>query len=332
MSPSLINNSSRYLFVYRPTGFPDKGGIYRLASDIYNRLASHERLTLVCADVGLSLGGGPICTQPAQGDVLLIFGCASPWAYITILRARLAINRLPVIWLPSFHDPLCVRHRTRALIAGLVIRAFQHLGVRVFVQTRREQSLLQGPQCFLSSHGFHQELRTSLLTSTRQVKRDIDLIFLGRPTVQKGWDRFLQLVNQSHLHCAAIVPDDPVHFTPYLTVPDSLQVVVAPSDASVRSFLQRSKLAIIPSDYESLGIAQLEAVAAGCVVPILGDWPFWEDYIHLHFQSLPTSTLAYYCHRICSDPNERFALARSQRHYVLTHPAMAYPWLPGVIA
>jgi len=58
-------------------------------------------------------------------------------------------------------------------------------------------------------------------------------------------------------------------------LPVNLELMVAASDAAVIRGLKGSKLLLLPADYESFGFAQAEALACGCCVPVLGDWPLW---------------------------------------------------------
>ncbi|MCP9799195.1 hypothetical protein [Synechococcus sp. RedBA-s] len=231
-----------------------------------------------------------------------------------------------VSWLPSFHDPAHVRHRWRAWLAQRMLQAVQWLGIVIYVQTDHEQRLLAGPRCRLSSHALGPQIRTQLGRLPPASSRRIDLLFLGRPTVQKGWPRFLELVRATGLGAMAIVPVIP---STEPAIPE-LQLEVAPSDTEISRLLEEAKLMVIPADYESFGLAQLEAVAHGCIVPILGCWPLWDSFRSLHWQSCSISQLSNYCRRLCSSEPLRRRLAHRQRHYLLCHPLMKTAWLPDL--
>jgi hypothetical protein len=89
-------------------------------------------------------------------------------------------------------------------------------------------------------------------------------------------------------------------------------------------------MVIIPANYESFGIAQLEALMAGCVVPILGHWPLWEDCAELQWQQLDPARLAQRCSLLCCDPLRRNRLLKLQLDYLRGHPVLATPILPGL--
>lgn len=329
---------------YRPEGFRQIGGIRRLALEVVGVLKSRTEaggqarlatLVVVAAhgdgySHGSLQGGvlpGTVSIQKIQPrDHLLIFGCDSVWAYLLVLWLRLARRSISVWWLPSFHDPAHARHRWRALLAQRMLQVVQWLGVVVYVQTSHEQRLLAGPRCRLSSHALAPQIRTRLQLQLPTSPRSIDLLFLGRPTDQKGWSRFLELVKATGLCAVAIVPVRPC---PEPSIP-GLRLEVAPSDAEISRLLEDAKLVTIPADYESFGLAQLEAVASGCVVPILGCWPLWEGFPWLNWQRCSVTQLKRHCYRLSSSESLRRRLAQRQRHYLQGHSLMQTPWLPGL--
>jgi glycosyltransferase involved in cell wall biosynthesis len=325
----------RLVFAYQPRGFTQTGGLRRIASTVAaHQSASQPQLALatLCHPAAGALPHTSACRRLRPGDQLLIVGCNSPWAYGMALWARL--RRRPVSWMPSFHDPRSALHRRRARLAQLVLKAAQRLGVVVYVQTPHEATLLEaGPShpCRLSGHGLPPSLRQRLLQpqsqwqcqSQTQTHRPIDLLFLGRPTAQKGWPLFLALAEASALRCEAIVPFPP-------PAAGAVTLHHLPSDATVAALLAQAKLVVIPANYESFGIAQLEALVAGCVVPILGHWPLWDGYPELHWQQLRADALAQRCQQLCRDPGQRQRLLESQLAYLRQHPVLDVPILPGL--
>jgi glycosyltransferase involved in cell wall biosynthesis len=120
------------------------------------------------------------------------------------------------------------------------------------------------------SLGFSRSLASP--TTAASEARAVDLVFLGRPTAQKGWPLFLEVARRTQLSSLAFVA-----YAPEPPPPSSLQLVVGASDVEVQRGLERSKLLLLPADYESFGFAQAEALALGCAVPVLGEWPLWLD-------------------------------------------------------
>jgi glycosyltransferase involved in cell wall biosynthesis len=261
----------------------------------------------------------------------LIVGCDIPWAYGLALRARL--HGQPVSWLPSFHDPASAIHQRKARMAQLALKALQSLGVVVYVQTSHERRLLQvrrHDRCRLSGHGLPAAIRQELNGRPKTnaswdhgKDRPIDLLFLGRPTAQKGWPRFLAVAQATALRCEAIVPIPPKGDAP-------VALHHRPCDAQVKALLCQAKVVLIPANYESFGIAQLEALMAGCVVPILGHWPLWDGCEALQWQQLDPAQLAHRCELLCGDPHRRRRLLYRQLQYLQQHPILTTPVVPGL--
>ncbi|QEY32347.1 glycosyltransferase family 1 protein [Synechococcus sp. RSCCF101] len=336
-SPAEPASGARLVLAYRPSGFPELGGLHRLGCEIVQRAGPDGSATLIArGQSGAPLPGSRPTHRLRQGDRLVVIGCNVAWAYRLVLSQRLRHPRRPVAWLPSFHDPATVRHSRRARLAQLALKVLQRLGVTVHVQTPHEQQLLQagrGAHCRLSSHGLPADVRRGLEqclqpAGTASGERSIDLLFVGRPTLQKGWGRFIALAQRSRLRCGAILPSRPVG---PLAPPAGMAVLLAPERSRISQELGRSRLVLIPSDYESFGIAQLEAIAAGCVVPILGHWPLWEGFEALQWQQLDDAALLAACERLAADEPRRRALALAQARHVLDQPSARAPWLPGLL-
>lgn len=322
------------LLAYRPEGFPALGGIRSLALRIATRLREDSRFagwrfaTWQCRldSAGLGLLPGTIGLRgPGRHDVVLVFGCDRPWAYRQVLALRLLRPGVRVLWLPSFHDPSYVRHPLRARGASWLLRQLQRLGTLVLVQTEHERHLLDVGRCALSNHAMPKEITAGGEGLLDCPRRAIDLMFLGRPTAQKGWPRFLELVQRTGLSAAAIVPT-----APDLPAPSSVALELAPDASRIREVLADAKLVLIPSDYESFGLAQVEAVACGCLVPVLGRWPLWDGFPVLHWQHRSSAELAQCCLRLCANEPLRQRLAARQGRFLREHPVLSAPFLPGL--
>ncbi len=322
--------------VYRPGGFRSIGGIRRLAMEVIRQ----NDLSPCCVVVARSsladsfdgcFPGIPVVHRLHGVDRMLIFGCDSPWAYGLAVRTRLLHPSIKIGWLPSFHDPSWVRHPWRARLAQLVLKAAQSCGITVYAQTSHERKLLDWGLCQLSSHGLPADVKEHLAGQLDLGRfsaispRPVDLLFVGRPTRQKGWIRFLALARLTQLRCMAIVPFEPA--TDIL--PENVQLVLNPSDDAIQACLLRSRVVIIPADYESFGIAQLEAVAAGCAVPLLGRWPLWDRFHHLQWQECSDDVLAVRLRRLCCSPRLLQRIAHRQAQYIFRHPITSTAFLPG---
>ena len=328
----MASSGGRLVLAYRPEGFRRIGGLQRIAQEAVEHLRALDPLqplaTLAKGKAG-TLPHTSHCTHLDRDDHLVIVGCDSPWAYGLALRTRL--RGQPVSMLPSFHDPASAIHRRRARLAQRALRTLQHLGVVVHVQTAHERKLLaSGPglHCRLSGHGMPATIRHRLLlpepsAELQREYRPIDLLYLGRPTAQKGWPCFVELSRTLDLRCEAIMPTAPAR-------PPGFTVHLHPSDAAVRALLDQAKLVVIPARYESFGIAQLEALMAGCVVPILGHWPLWEGCPVLQWQGFSPIELAQGCRQLCSDDDLRHRLRQAQLRHLREHPIVRTPVLPGL--
>jgi len=153
--------------------------------------------------------------------------------------------------------------------------------VHVYVFSRHEFSLLSGPNISFSRLLHRYYLSGNLLPHSSSLdSRPYEFLYLGRPTGQKGWDKYLEFVfshQDQEYSFAAILPFQPP-LSPGELIPDSIDVFILPDDDTKVSILSRSKCLFLPSNYESFGIAQIEAASMYVLVPILGYWPLWIGY------------------------------------------------------
>ena len=250
---------------------------------------------------------------------------------------------MPVAWLPCFHDPKYARHPLKARVAQAALRTMQSVGVAIYALTMHEARLLRGwiskKNCRLSGHGLPQSLRKKLTSTDSDENllalslptkinkaRSIDLLFLGRPTLQKGWPVFKQLAEYSDLKCEAIVP-----FIPEDVNPRTIKLHIHPNDEEVTMLLQKSKIVAIPANYESFGIAQVEAILSGCVVPILGHWPLWDDFKELKFANRYSENIIEFCKDICQNDELRLNTNQRQLNFLRSHPIVNTSFLPEFI-
>ena len=334
----MAGQPARIALAYQPTGFQPRGGLQRLALNLVEHLQESGAVVEVLMARGLRHGlegqwpDLRACRQLNDVDVLVIVGCDQPWAYGLALGQRLRRPGLAVHWLPSFHDPGAVAHPRRARLAGAALKLMQGLGVNIHAQTEYERALLDAGACHLSSHALGDQLRQRLMDATApdpQEDRPLDLLFLGRPTEQKGWQRYLRLAAGSGLRCAAVVPS--LRQEQWQAAEAAgVTIVLNPDDSTVLATLRQARLVTIPADYESFGLAQLEALSQGCLVPVLGHWPLWQGLVELGWQDWSEERVASACHALCRNHKERRRLVALQLAHLLEHPIMTTPFLPGV--
>ena len=245
---------------------------------------------------------------PALTPQLVVLGCSSPWAYGQLLRHRLTYPKSPPRWVPCFHPPEHVRHPRKARLARFALRWAQRLGIRVLVLSQQELQQLDTGRCRIISLGFG---RTQPGPSgANAAERPIDLVFLGRPTAQKGWPLFVGVVKRTGRPARAYVPFQPADTA---CLPVNLELMVAASDAAVIRGLKGSKLLLLPADYESFGFAQAEALACGCCVPVLGDWPLWLGIPELDWRGLDGPDITYQVMTLLASDQTWMLLQRRQQ-------------------
>ncbi|NDC36380.1 MAG: glycosyltransferase family 1 protein [Synechococcaceae bacterium WB9_2_112] len=216
---------------------------------------------------------------------MVMLGCGSPWAYLQVLRQRLLRPTAVILWVPCFHPPDHVRHTVKAHLARWALRLAQRANIEVRVLSAQEHARLDAGRCQGISLGF--ERRFTLSEPQPDQARPFDLVFLGRPTAQKGWPLFEHLAQRTGLPSLALLAHPPEQ-----PPAAEITVITAGSDAAVQSGLARSKLLLLPADYESFGFAQAEALAMGCCVPVLGEWPLWLDVPELDWRGLDAAAIA----------------------------------------
>ena len=334
----MAGQPARIALAYQTTGFQPRGGLQRLALNLVEHLQDSGAVVEVLLASGRRHGleghwpDLPACRHLSNVDVLVIMGCDQPWAYGLALVQRLRRPELEVHWLPSFHDPCAVTHPRRARLAAGALKLMQRLGVRIHAQTEHERALLDAGACHLSSHALGKRLRQRLLDATApdpQEDRPLDLLFLGRPTAQNGWPRYLRLAAGSGLRCAAVVPS--LRQEQWQAAEAAgVTVVCDPDDSTLLAMLRQARLVTIPADYESFGLAQLEALSQGCLVPVLGHWPLWQGFAELEWKEWSEERIASACQALCRNHQERQHLVAMQLAHLQAHPIMATPFLPGV--
>jgi len=280
-------------------GFSQTGGIQTLAQLLSQRLRREGFTYRILTQAQNSTDG---CSG------LVVVGCSSPWAYGMVLKALLGRPLLPIHWIPCYHPPCFVTHRRRAHLAGWALRRLQRFGVRLHAMTQDEYVCLNRGRCSLSSLPFDCESsiqKRSGNAVTTQSTRPYALVFLGRPVDQKGWPAFLEIVDQLGWPCLGLIP-----YQPSERIPANLTLLVGGQDGDVAAGLRESKILILPSDYESFGFAQAEAMLSGCCVPVFGEWPLWLNVPELDWRGLSIPETARRLRELLAEP-ERLSQLRS---------------------
>lgn len=319
---------SNNIFVYERNGFSKKGGIYQLAIQFCAYLHRHDSVSFLCTlspSSDFILPGTSAVQSISLKDTVYVFGCDVIWSYLCILYWR--FSHYSVYWIPCFHDPSFVTHSFKATVARYAIWFYQLLGIRVIVLTSHERLLLRNrfclDHCLKTSWAFSIPVRERLFSepllsvpSTPCIQpqsRPIDILFVGRPTIQKGWPIFCNLCQSHFFRSAAVLPFMP-HTDLGLEFVDT--IFLNPSEIELKSIYESSKIVVIPSDYESFGLAQVEAVSFGCVVPIFGSWPLWTSFKHLKYYSTDYNYILHSLSTFCSDASLRLEMSNMQVQYL----------------
>ena len=104
-----------------------------------------------------------------------------------------------------FYDPKYAQHPLKARLAQIALCLSQLIGITIYTLTTHENKLLSGwisgKNCRITGHALPESLgnelqifdlgkdsKTSLLNAGGSKRsRQIDVLFIGRPTAQKGW-------------------------------------------------------------------------------------------------------------------------------------------------
>jgi glycosyltransferase involved in cell wall biosynthesis len=298
-------------------GFHETGGIRTLAKLLVHRLENGGMAYRVFTARECSIKD---CTS------IVILGCSSPWAYTLVLLTRIRRQRLPIHWIPCYHPAHSVSHKNKARIARWTLRGLQKIGVNMYALTNDEYETLECGRCALLSLPFDCEkscIPPPRMDAESVSERPYSLVYLGRPVTQKGWPQFLELVTKIGLDCLALVP-----FNPRGILPDNLKVIIGCDDMRVSSYLKQCRMLILPSDYESFGFAQAEALLSGCCVPVLGEWPLWVGDAELDWRGLSDKQVTLRVATLLSNPSRVASAWIRQYHFWMQRPERLAPSMP----
>ncbi|NDB85254.1 MAG: glycosyltransferase family 1 protein, partial [Alphaproteobacteria bacterium] len=166
------------------------------------------------------------------------------------------------------------------MLALVCIKTVQRFGVNIGTLSSYEQSILNNGNCNIYSIPFRIEKNLPLFTDNKKYL----LVYLGRPLKQKGWFKYLELCKGVKEQCLAIIP-----WCCGNGLPPNIEVMINPAPELIAKKLSMASIMILPSDYESFGFAQAEALIQGCCVPVFGMWPIWLDVEELDWRNLDTT-------------------------------------------
>lgn len=300
-------------------GFREPGGVRKLVQLLCQRLEIEQFTYHILT-----------AKKKSERDCssLIMVGCSSPWAYGVALKSLIRRPALPIHWIPCFHPPRYVTHPWKARFALWALRGLQMLGVHVYALTQAEHTELNAGRCALLSLPFDSEEAfqvQALKHMTPIAQRPLALVFLGRPVSQKGWPQYLAMVSHLGLNSLALVP-----FAPEGKLPRTLTVKIGLHDHEVREHLDQCQLLILPSDYESFGFAQAEALLSGCCVPVLGEWPLWLKIAELDWRQLTPWQAAERVRTLLKQPATLASLQKQQLQAWMNLPERQAPILPDL--
>ena len=262
-------------------GFPEIGGIRKIAILAQNQLNINKHTSAIANRQTKNLH---------QSDFFIFFGCSSIWAYLQVVKILFVGKSKEIHWIPCYHPPEFVKNKKKARLALYALRTLQKFGISVYALSDYESKYLDNGRCHVISLPFEHEKNIYKLLRSGNLRdkpiKKYDLVFLGRPTEQKGWSRFCYIAEKTKARSLAMLPYEPTG-----NCPKNLEIEINLSDACIFRYLEKCKILILPSDYESFGFAQSEALLAGCLVPILGMWPLWVGTTELDWRSYSNETI-----------------------------------------
>jgi len=212
-----------------------------------------------------------------KNRLYILIGCSNPRIYIFILIMIISIRGGAICWIPCFHSPKYVKNKKNSMLALLYMKSVQFFGVNIGTLSSHEHGILNNGNCNIYSIPFSIAKRMPSFTSKKQYL----LVYLGRPVKQKGWFKYLEICKGIKEKCLAIVPwnyED--------NLPPNLEIMINLQPKLIAKMLSMASILILPSDYESFGFAQAEALLQGCCVPVFGMWPIWLDVEEMDWRNL----------------------------------------------
>ncbi len=219
---------------------------------------------------------------------LVVFGCANFWPYFACIVGT--ISGMDVFFQPSVHDKKFVLNKNKALLAQYLISFISKLPfkkLKIIYQTYHEYEYLKISSKEKGLYAITVDLK-KIITENKNnilIKKQYDdrenlILYIGRATKQKGWDKFLKLIEYLPPESKIIVVTPKKYNFEAISLKkrySNIKIKHNLTDKSLIKLIKKTKIMFLASDYESLGITHIEATLLGCFVPLLGRYPFWDD-------------------------------------------------------
>ena len=228
-----------------------------------------------------------IKSKKNESHTLLVYGCASIWPIIAILMGLIA--GMKVFFHPSFHDPNYVVHKNKALLAKIIISLLSKLPfkkLKIICQTNHEYKLLRISEK-RRLKAISVDFQDTLIEGEKTYKnfdsfkqRKNLICYVGRATKQKGWHEFTNIISKIPPSKNIVIITGKKYSVKLLSLKNkykNLDIKYEISDNELYRIMKNTKIMFLASDYESLGIAHIEATLLGCYVPLIGRYPFWDE-------------------------------------------------------
>lgn len=227
--------------------------------------------------------------------VLFSFGCGTWWSYIVPFFFNALNAKTKIYWHTSYHYHKFVKNKLLARLSLGAIRILSKMlgsPLTICAQTKFELDLYKNTRKILVSFWNREKCQNASknyeASRTHFARRQYDFAFLGRPTYQKGWHIYLDFINRAakerNVKAIALIPYKSIEkqrkydrLYEALTEAGTLTSFMNISENNKYELLNQTKTLLVFSDYESFGLAQAEGIMSGCFVPILGQWPLWND-------------------------------------------------------
>jgi glycosyltransferase involved in cell wall biosynthesis len=272
----------------------------------------------------------PVIREPSLGALFR----AIQWCDI-VWQNNLSLRTLWPAWL--LHKPVVITHQGSYCRrpAGIdLVQRIKHAVVQVTPSVAISRAVAN---CFRTAsvvipNPYDVEI---FKTSTSELDRSGDLIFLGRLVSEKGVDLLLEALARLQiaeprvrLTIVGTGPEQPAlrELTARLELTERVAFLGAKGGAALAALLRQHKILVIPSRYdEPFGVVALEGIACGCAVvgSSGGGLPEAIGPCGLTFPNGDVESLTRTLGQLLSRPNERRRLLENApRHLARFRPAV----------
>lgn len=203
-------------------------------------------------------------------DFVFVAGHNVPATDLIFLRAKML--GLPVVHMPFFHGVENNKRFGLSKIYFKIVRRFLYAKATMFffVSSREAElfceAVVDRSKCELTDHALAKHFSSYLPTQDRNAV-PINVGYVGRPVVSKGFDLFLQISAQAihNVKFKAIGPGLEDGLSSFQSK-NKKRVKEHFSNQDIMDFYETCHVIIVPSKEESFGLAVIEALSMGCIV------------------------------------------------------------------